>query len=222
MDKKTSSIRGIISMSFIVLMVITLITIGYIIFSNWSASSKSTILKMEDSANDAILEKIEELISLTYRMNANNHTIIENGIVDLNNPIERDTFFAGLIKYSNEKIYSISYGLENGDYYGARRNRNNDIEIYRSNAETNGHSLYYSVTEDMTEGQLVEDYGQFDPRSRSWYSLTKVAGKPIFSPLYKHFIRDDLVLSSTYPIYNKEGTLQGVLGTRITLSSLNG
>ncbi len=64
-------------------------------------------------------------------------------------------------------------------------------------------------------------YGKFDPRTRPWYSLTKEAGKPIFSPLYKHFIKDDLVLSSTYPIYNKEGNLQGVLGTRITLSSLN-
>ena len=154
MDKKTSSIRGIISISFIVLMVITLITIGYIIFSNWNKSSKSTILKMENAANNDILEKIEELINLTYRMNANNHTIIENGIVDINNPTERDAFFAGLIKYSNEKIYSISYGLENGEYYGARRNRNNEIEIYRSNAETNGHSFYYSVTEDLTEGSF--------------------------------------------------------------------
>ena len=55
----------------------------------------------------------------------------------------------------------------------------------------------------------------------TWYSLTKEAGKPIFSPLYKHFVKDDLVLTSAYPIYNKEGNLQGVLGTRITLSSLN-
>ena len=109
---------------------------------------------MENAANNDILEKIEELINLTYRMNAINHKIIENGIVDMNNPTERDAFFAGLIKYSNEKIYSISYGLENGDYYGARRNRNNEIEIYRSNAETNGHSFYYSVKEDMTEGSI--------------------------------------------------------------------
>jgi two-component system, sensor histidine kinase and response regulator len=221
MDKKTSSIRGIISVSFIILMVGTLITIGYIIFSSWNKSSESIIYKMENSSSKDILKEIEELIHLPYTMNAINHNIIENGIVDMTNPTERDAYFANVIKSSNENIYSISYGLENGDYYGARRNRNNDIEIYKSNAETNGHSFYYSVTEDMTEGQLVEDYGQFDPRSRPWYSLTKVAGKPIFSPLYKHFIRDDLVLSSTYPIYNKEGTLQGILGTRITLSSLN-
>ena len=67
MAKKTSSIRGIISISFIVLMVSTLITIGYIIFSNWNASSNSTIVKMENAANNDILEKIEELINLTYQ-----------------------------------------------------------------------------------------------------------------------------------------------------------
>ena len=154
-------------------------------------------------------------------MNAINHNIIANGIVDFNNKNERDAFFASIIKSSNEKIYSISYGLENGDYYGARRNGNGDIQIYRRNAETNGHSIYYSVTEDMTEGRFLEDQGKFDPRTRPWYSLTKEAGKPIFSPLYKHFVKDDLVLTSAYPIYNKEGNLQGVLGTRITLSSLN-
>ena len=221
MAKKTISIRVIISVSFSILMVITLITIGYFIFSNWNASSKSTILKMETAANNDILEKIEELINLTYRMNSNNQSIIENGIVDLNNPAERDAFFAGLIKYSNEKIYSISYGLENGDYYGARRNRNNEIEIYRSTAETNGHSFYFSVTKDMQQGQFVEDFGEFDPRGRDWYLAAKNTGKPIYAPLYQHFIKNDLVLTAAYPIYNKKGHLQGVLGTRITLSSLN-
>ncbi|MCQ6277117.1 response regulator [Bacillus sp. V3B] len=221
MEKKTSSIRGIISISFIVLMVSTLITIGYIIFSNWHTSSESIILKMENASNKDILKEIENFIHVPYNMSQINHTIIANGIVDLNNKNERDAFFASTIKSSNENIYSFSYGLENGDFYGARRNSNNDIELYRSNAETNGHSFYYSITEDMTEGRFVEDFGKFDPRTRPWYSLTKEAGKPTFAPLYKHFIKDDLVLNSAYPIYNKEGNLQGVLGTRITLSSLN-
>ena len=65
MAKKTSSIRGIISISFIVLMVSTLITIGYIIFSSWNTSSDSIIVKMENAANKDILEEIEELINLT-------------------------------------------------------------------------------------------------------------------------------------------------------------
>ena len=202
-------------------MVSTLITIGFIIFSSWKTSSDRIMLKVENATTKDILNQIEELIHLPSGINSINRNIIENGIVDMNNPTERDAFFASVIESSNENIYSVSYGLENGDYYGARRNRNNQIEIYRSNADSNGHSVYYSVTEDMAQGKLIEDYGKYDPRTRSWYSLTKKAGKPIFTPLYKHFIRDDLVLASTYPIYNKEGDLQGVFGTRITLSSLN-
>ncbi|WP_394237057.1 ATP-binding protein [Niallia oryzisoli] len=221
MNNKTSSIRGIISFSFNGLMVSTLLLIGYIIFSSWHASSESMILKMENASNKDILKEIEEMINLPYSMNVINHNILENGIVDINDKAERDAFFASIIDSSDETIYSISYGLENGEYYGARRNGNNEIEIYRRTAETNGHSMYYSVTDEMMEGQFVEDFGEFDPRTRPWYSLTKEANKPLFSPLYKHFIKDDLVLTSAYPIYQKDGSLQGVLGTRITLSSLS-
>lgn len=221
MVRMTGSIRGMISISFILLMAITLITIGFIIFSNWKASSENIIIKMENASAKDILEEIEEVISLPYGMNAINHNLIENEIVDIQDQSERDAFFASLIESSNERIYSISYGMENGEYYGARRRENGEIEIYKRNSETDGHSFYYSITDKMTEGKFVEDYGEFDPRTRTWYRLTKEAGKPIYTPLYKHFIKDDLVLASTYPIYNKDGVFQGVLGTRITLSSLN-
>ena len=65
---------------------------------------------------------------------------------------------------------------------------------------------YYSVTEDLTEDQFVEDFGEYDPVKEPGISQQKTAGKPIFSPLYKHFIKNDLVLTSAYPIYNQEGT----------------
>ena len=86
MAKKTSSIRGMISISFILLMVGTLVTIGYIIFSSWKTSSENTIVKMENASGKDILEEIETLIDLPNSMNAINHNIIENDIVDMNNP----------------------------------------------------------------------------------------------------------------------------------------
>lgn len=221
MDKRPSSIRGIISFSFMVLMVSTLIIIGFIIFSNWKSSSEDLIKNMENDASKDINHEIEALISVPRKMNEINHNLIENGIVDLKNKEKRDAYFAGSIKSSSEEIYSFSYGLENGDYYGARRNINNEIEIYRSSSETNGHSFYYSINDDLSEGKFLEDFGEFDPRTRPWYTLAKVKGKPIFSPLYKHFVKDDLALSAAYPIYSEEGIFQGVLGTHITLSRLN-
>ena len=221
MIKKQSSIRVITIVSFIVLMTSTLITIGYIIFSNWKTSSDNTITKMENHLSKNISEKIEELVNIPLYTNEMNHNIIQNDILDMNDKKKRDAFFAGVIKSSNEEIYSFSYGLENGEYYGARKNANNQIEIYRRNKDTNGHTFYYSANKDLSEGKFVEDFGAFDPRTRDWYKAAKEKNKPVFSPLYKHFVKDDFALSAAYPIYNNEGKLQGVLGTHITLAGLN-
>ncbi|MDZ7836868.1 MAG: cache domain-containing protein [Actinomycetota bacterium] len=82
----------------------------------------------------------------------------------------------------------------------------------RNNAETGGNSWYYAVNEDMTAGQRVVEAGKFDPRTRDWYKAAKENQKPVFSPIYKHFVMDDLTVSAAYPIYNQQGQLTGVLG----------
>ena len=216
------SIRAMIIASFIILMVITLTTISLIIFTSWNQSSNSIIEKMENDVTKDIVKEIDHILHVSTNMNEIHQNMIANDIIDLNNKEELDVYFAGAIQSSNKEIYSFSYGVEeSGDYYGARRNARNEIELFRSNSETNGHSLYYSITENLHEGRFVEDFGPFDPRTRDWYQIAKLARKPIFTPPYKHFVEDDLVLKASYPIINEQGVLQGVLGTTITLTSLN-
>ncbi len=215
------SIRFLISASFVILMVITLIAISTIIFTSWDKSSDSIIEKMENDASKDIVNELDTLLHVPININEMNQKIIENEMLDLTDKEVRDIYFASILQSSDSEIYSFKYGLENGDFYGARRNADDDIEIYRSTAETNGHSFYYSTNEDLTEDEFIGDFGEFDPRTRDWYQLAKTAGKPIFTPPYNHFVKNDLVISSNYPIYNTEGILQGVLGTNITMTSLN-
>ncbi|MCH5138890.1 PAS domain S-box protein, partial [Clostridiaceae bacterium UIB06] len=219
--KQGKSLRLLISISFIVLMIVTISIITYIVFSNWKASIDNTIAKMEDTANKDIFNEIETLVIIPLQNNEINHNLIENRIIDIYNKKQREAYFAGVVKSSSEEIYSFSYGTENGEYYGARKNEKNQIELYRSDNTTNGNSFYYSTNDDLTEGSFIKDYGNFDPRTRDWYIAGKEKGKPSFSSIYKHFVKDDLALSSAYPIYNKKGILQGVMGTHITLSRLN-
>lgn len=220
MSRKSYSMRIVISISFIVLMISTVFIIAYIVFGNWKRSIDNTIEKMQEQACSDIYNKIEALVNTPLNINNINHILIEKGMIDIRDKKEREAYFAGVIQSNSEEIYSFSYGTENGEYYGARRNKDNQIEIYRSDASTGGNSFYYTVTKDLTEGSFVQDFGKFDPRTRDWYSLAKEKGKPIFSPIYKHFVKDDLAISAAYPIYS-DGKLQGVMGTHITLSSLN-
>ena len=218
---KTGSLRLLISALFIALMTITVGTITYIVFKNWKVSIDNTIAKMEEDSNKDTFNEIQALFSVPLYNNEINHNLIEYGIIDINNKKQREAFFGGVIKSSSEEIYSFSFGTENGEYYGARKNEKDHIEIYRSNAETNGNSMYYSINNDLNEESFIKDYGKFDPRTRDWYIKAKEKGEPVFSDIYKHFIKDDLALSAAYPIYNKDGSLQGVMGTHITISKLN-
>ncbi len=219
--RKRGSLRLVISALFIALMTTTVGTITYIVFKNWRISINNTIAKIQEESNKDIFNEMQALFSVPIYNNEINHNLIQNKIVDIHNKEQRDAFFAGVIKSSSDEIYSFSFGTENGEYYGARKNEKDQIEIYRSTPETNGDSMYYSVDENLEEGNFIDDFGKFDPRTRDWYIKAKEKGTPVFSDIYKHFIKDDLALSAAYPIYNKDGTLLGVMGTHIILSTLN-
>ncbi|MHB8131300.1 MAG: diguanylate cyclase [Mobilitalea sp.] len=221
-EKKSISIRMIIIISFIMLMLATTGLIAFIVFSNWLVSTEKIISTMEEDVNEDIFKQVDAFVNIPLHINEVNYKLIENGAVSIFDEIERERFFAGVLSSHNrEEVYSFSYGTETGEYYGARSNELNEIEIMRNNAETKGNSWYYSVNEDMTAAELVLDAGQFDPRTRGWYQAAKEKDKAVFSPIYKHFVMDDLAISAAYPIHNKDGVLQGVMGTHIILSTIN-
>ncbi len=215
------SMRFLIIVTFVTLLSVTVGSLTFLTFMGWKKSVDRTIDEMEQKVNNDILKEIDDLVQLPLQTNDMNYFCIQNGLVDMKDPIERNTYFANMVKASDDEIYSISYGLEDGEYYGARKNAANQIEVYHSNASTDGHSFYYKLNNDYSDGAFIGDYGLFDPRTREWYRLAKERGIPTLAPLYKHFVKDDLALSAAYPIYDKNGRLQGVLGTHIVLNNLN-
>lgn len=221
MKKTRASMGFTIVFSFIIVNIITFIILEYIVFSGWKASTDDIITKIEYDATADILYRIETFFDVALSINEANHYMIENGVVNTNDIKKRDIFFAGVIKINRPEIYSFTYGNEAGEYYGARRADNNGIEIVKNNSATNGKSRYYSVNNDLTAGNLVMETNKFDVRTRDWYKIAKEKGKPVFSPIYKHFLMNDLTISAAYPIYSKNGKFQGVLGTHIILSKIN-
>lgn len=180
---RTCSLRILISALFIALMTTTIGIITFIVFRNWNLSEKTTIENIQEDTNKDIFNEIQLLFSIPLYNNEINHSMIENKVIDIHNEKQRDKFFAGVVKSGNDEIYSFSFGTENGEYYGARKNENDQIEIYRSNADTNGHSMYYSVNDDLSEGTFVKDYGNFDPRTRDWYIQAKEQ-KRLYFPIF--------------------------------------
>lgn len=221
MKKVRNSLRNMIIYTFIVIAVCITIIIGYIAFTQSNKLLENNVTKMENNSTKEILNKVDEFVNIPIFINKSNCNVIKNDIVDIYNKKEREIYFSGVMIASSENIYSFSYGTEKGEYYGARRNTKGEIEIMRSDAGTNGHSWYYSIHDYLTEKEFVGDFGKFDSRTRDWYIAAKEKREPTFSNVYEHFVMKDLAITATYPIYDNEGTLKGVLGTHLTLSKIN-
>ena len=221
MKNQRNSLKNMIISTFIVISVCITIIIGYISFVESNKVVENNIKKIEHDSAKEILNKVDEFVNKPLFINESNYNLIKNGIVSVYDKREREIYFSGVLKASLDNIYSFSYGTEKGEYYGARRNTEGEIEIMRSDAETNGESWYYSLNNDLTAGKFVQGFGKFDPRTRDWYIIAKEKKEPIFSPVYEHFVMKDLAITAAYPIYNNEGILKGVLGTHLTLSKIN-
>ncbi|MCE5197060.1 MAG: cache domain-containing protein [Negativicutes bacterium] len=217
---KSISIRGILIITFVFAMLISMSIIGHLVFSNWSSSASKITENTARNMNQEIYYKINAFMQVPEHINEFNHKFIENKIFDFSDEDARDRFFTGVLYSHGNEIYSFSYGTENGEYYGARRNENNVIEIMKNNSYTDGNSWYYSVNSDYTAGEITVRAGKFDPRTRVWYKAAKEAGGPVFSPVYKHFVMEDMTVSAAWPIYDGSGNLQGVLGTHMLLTGI--
>lgn len=220
-NKRNISIRNSIIIVFIISIMVSVSSIGIMIFTNWMSSVKKTTEIMVRDMNNEISRQIDALLKTPYHINEVNQKMIVNEIVDISDEAEREKFFAGVLQMHGNEIYSFSYGTEFGEYYGARRNEEGIIEIIKNNEETRGHSWYYSIKDDLTADQLVMQTGLFDPRTRDWYKVAKETGRPVYSPIYKHFVINDLTVSASWPIYDENSNLVGVLGTHMLLSGID-
>lgn len=220
-NKNNMSIRKIIIITYLVGIIVPILLIGSILFSNWISSTGKIAQNMSVDMNNEISDQINSFLTVPFHINEVNEKLIKNKIVDLSNEEERDKYFVSVLQAHNNNIYSFTYGMENGEYYGARRNEEGAIEIVNNNSTTGGSSWYYSINENLTREELVFKTDIFDVRTRDWYKVAKQVKITTFSPIYKHFVMEDLTISAATPIYDLNGNIQGVLGAHMILSDIN-
>lgn len=219
-DKRALPIRTIISLVFLAVMLISICSIGALIFTSWYKSADETTRTFARHISDDLYEQIQDFVHVPMHINEVNNHVISSALLDLTEDSPRDTFFVKVMEAHEDDVYSFSYGTSDGKYYGARRNETGQLEIMQNDARTGGHSWYYAVNPDLTAGDLVADAGAFDPRTRAWYQAAAISGQPTFSPAYKHFVIDDLAISAGWPVFAPDGSLQGVLGAHMLLSGI--
>ena len=175
------SIGRIFTVTFITLILIMAIAIGYPVFTNWYMSVRRATNELAGTLNYRTNEKIDSYIHAPLSINEVNYRMLQDGMVNLSDEKERNSFFVDVLSAYKEDIYSFSYCTADGDYYGAIYNKDGMIEMIKNLEETNRETRYFPVNDDMTTGLYKESTGKTDPRLSDWYHAAAIAKTAVFS-----------------------------------------
>ncbi|NLD98153.1 MAG: hypothetical protein GX635_13630, partial [Synergistaceae bacterium] len=133
---KSVSIKDIILLAFVTLTLITGGISGFIVFSGWLSSAEENTVRMADEISDSIFGRVNAYFNVPLHINAAYREQLEKGVVDMNNPLQRERFLASVMRaHSGEVIYSFGYATTEGEYYAVRWNERNELEVARNNSE---------------------------------------------------------------------------------------
>ncbi|WP_349947664.1 diguanylate cyclase [Lacrimispora sp. BS-2] len=193
--RKCMSIQNVTIVTFICLFLLSIVTIERLVLNNWQSSIIRETAGMSEKMNHDTIEKVNLFFRVPVTANELGKKLIENNTINFTDEKSRNSFFLGILNSYEKEIYSFAYASVDGEYYGALRNKKGELE-------------------------LIKNTGAFDPRQQEWYQAAEKEGEPVFSPVYKDFIVNDLAVSVSCPVYDEEGKLKGVLGSHILLSDM--
>ncbi len=218
--RKSMSIQNVTIVTFICLFLLSLVTIEKLVLNNWQSSITRETAGISEKMNQEVIEKMNSFFRGPFTANELGKKLIENKTIDILDEKSCNSFFIGILESYKKEIYSITYASVDGEYYGALRNEMGELELIKNNDETGGENWRCDINEDLTAGALVQNAGTFDPRLQEWYQAAVKEKGPVFSPVYKDFIINDLAVSFSCPVYDEEGKLKGILGTHMLLSDI--
>ncbi|KXO09307.1 diguanylate cyclase/phosphodiesterase (GGDEF & EAL domains) with PAS/PAC sensor(s) [Moritella sp. JT01] len=123
------------------------------------------------------------------------------------------------IYYQQKQISTISFGSENKDYVGFRKNEDQDVSLILQDKRTNYELEFYhgESSDDIVDYSI----SHYDPTIRPWYApfaKEKAAG---WAKIYSNVDeKNTFTISSISPVIN-DGTLVGIVATDINLRHLS-
>ena len=113
----------------------------------------------------------------------------------------------------------IYYGSEEGEFVGVWREPDGRVTFRIRTQVSDPNRDIYLLDEKGNLGELIKTH-EYDPRLRPWYEAAVKAGKPTWSPIYPFAEPSYLGITSVAPVYDRDGKLEGVLATDLTLSDI--
>ena len=217
---KVNSIKLELVVPLISAFLVATIIITSVVLYHSKKMVEEVMVQLKNQMVSIIEMNLDSKLSKAIQLSKINYDSFNNDLLLVSDTNKRERYFSTMIK--NFDDVAMTYvGLENGEFYGARRNLDNTFNIVRNNKSTGGNSEYYEINSYGEGTELVQIFKKFDPRVRPWY-IGALKNKNItFSSIYSHFVFKEPTITASMPIYKGEKVL-GVVGVDFLLTWLGG
>ena len=200
-------------------LVITIGFIGFILIQASMSSSHLILIELHQQMQKQVSRELSQHLESAMILNQMHYDHLHCGMLNLKSTAVREQYFTNHLKLYPDLAMTF-VGQPDGSFYGARRTADGELQVVRNDSTTNGASWYYR-TDSLGEGiELMEQFPNFDARTRPWYTKAVEMGKPTFSNVYSHFIFHEPTITATHPVYDQNHQLIGVFGADYLMSWL--
>lgn len=212
-------LRLVLVIPFVMQIFATVGLIGYLSFRTGQRAVNELVIQLTTRVTERINQHLKSYLETPHFMHNMTVSSIRNGNLDINDFSSLQQQFWSDIQLSDAVDY-IFLGTQEGYFIGVQDYRDGRQVVKFRDRATAPKRLIYALDEDGERTQLLKSQ-DYDPRSRPWYTATLKAQQQTWSPIYISADLGVLQITPTTPIYDSEGTLQGVLGTNLILSQIS-
>ncbi|QYO63685.1 cache domain-containing protein [Leptolyngbya sp. 7M] len=217
---KTISLRYLVAGLFLLPLFTAVGLTTWLSIRNGQKAVNDLAHQLQTEVGNRISAHLDHYLSIPNQINQINLDAEALGILDLQNFNRTGKYFWKQMRVLN--VGYISYANPQGEFIGVERLDNGQLLINEVSQDKTQGQLYVYQTD--AQGNRIRQLAKkaYDPRTEAWYTDAVRANQPLWSQIYQWDDKPEVLsISSSYPVYDSDKKLAGVIGIDLILSQIN-
>jgi phosphoserine phosphatase RsbU/P len=193
--------------------------VGYLSYQNGQKSVNTLVQNLQVEEQARIRNQLDSYFATPRQLNQMNTEAFQSGQLDLLNFKTAGKNFLQQLRVFN--VSFVNFATLNGEYIGAGDFGDGKPRIEEVPLKTRGKSYQYSTDAQGNRVGLFSTQA-YDPNKEAWFSNALKSRRPLWSDIYNWDEFPQIMsISASYPVYDRDSKLFGVLGVDLKLSTIS-
>ncbi|MBD2437225.1 ATP-binding protein [Nostoc sp. FACHB-110] len=213
-------LRLILIVPFVIQIFAAVSLVGYLSFKNSQKAVNDLADQLTSKVNALVEQHLDTYLATPHQVNRINLDATKLKILNLQDFQVTGNYFWKQMQVFN--IGYISFANPQGEFIGVERLNDGNLLINEVSEKIGLGKLYIYTTDHQGNRKQLTGIKDYDPRDEAWYSDAVKVGKPVWSEIYQWEDKPEIFsISSSYPVYNNNNSLAGVLSVDLLLTQIS-